>query len=172
MKYLITSLLLSSSFAFSGDLLEQPIEVTPKEVIEGRTFDLWAATRAYAITSYDFKDDQFGGGVRLSYDINPHRVRVRADYVSSFDDFANGSNAAKESRMSLALIYPVEQIPGLQVYTISGAGVSNFANPIKWELVGGFGIEYDINAWHIILEAQYASEEKNSSILIGAGVSF
>lgn len=133
--------------------------------------DLWKATQVYGLINYSFDDDEFGAGIRLTYDINDH-VRVRADYVSDFDNFASGEEFGADTNISLALLYPVEAVPGLELYTITGLGVTDFEHP-DIELIAGVGIEYHIkDAWHTFLEFQHSSDKKENFLRMGIGVSF
>ncbi|MGA0207490.1 MAG: outer membrane beta-barrel protein [Ilumatobacteraceae bacterium] len=143
---------------------------TPPPALEEEV-DMWKATQVYGLINYSFDDDEFGAGIRLAYDINDH-VRVRADYVSDFDNFASGEEFGADTNVSLALLYPVEAVPGLELYTITGLGVTDFENP-DIELIAGVGIEYHIKeAWHSFIEFQHSSDKKENFMRFGIGVSF
>lgn len=161
---LLGSLLFSMPAAAGEPLASK----TPADTITpGRKFDLWSATQAYALISYSFDTEEFGAGVRLAYDVNDH-VRMRADYSS--EDFAT-EDVGADSSLSLAFLYPVDAVPGLELYTITGIGVSDFENPAL-ELIAGVGIEYEIKSWRIFSEYQYNSEDEDSVARLGLGVSF
>jgi opacity protein-like surface antigen len=155
---------LLSSFAFSGEPSVATIEDAPAV---SRKFDLWEATQIYGLISYSFDTEEFGAGFRLAYDINDH-VNIRADYSST--DFTESAFGA-DSSLSLAFLYPVTDIPGLTVYTITGVGVSNFDAPAL-ELIAGVGVEYEIKSWRVFAEYQYNSEDEDSVARLGFGVKF
>jgi hypothetical protein len=163
MKHVILSLLLCSSSS-AGVLLDTAAitEPTPK-----RSFDLWKSTQVYGLISYSFDSEEFGAGIRLAYDVNDH-VRLRADYSS--EDFA-ASQFGADSSLSLAFLYPVDQVPGLEVYTITGIGVSDFENPAL-ELIAGVGVEYEIKSFVVFGEYQYNSEDEDSVARLGIGITF
>ena len=162
MKTILLSLLLCG--AASGGV----VQLDDQAVTEPpRKFNLWEATQVYGLISYSFDTEEFGAGIRLAYDVNDH-VRLRADYSST--DFAADQFGA-DSSLSLAFLYPVNDVPGLTVYTITGVGVSDFENPAL-ELIEGVGVEYEIKAWRIFTEYQYNSEDEDSVARLGIGITF
>lgn len=161
MKTILLSLLLSFT-ASGGVLLDTPAVTEPP-----RKFSLWEATQAYGLISYSFDTEEFGAGIRLAYPVNEH-VRLRADYSST--DFAAAQFGA-DSSLSLAFLYPVEAVPGLQLYTITGVGVSDFENPAL-ELIAGVGVEYEIRYFVVFGEYQYNSEDEDSVARLGFGIKF
>ena len=163
MKTIFFSLLLCCTVASGGVIqLDTPAVTEPS-----RKFDLWKATQAYTLISYSFDTEEFGAGIRLAYGINDH-VRLRADYSSK--DFSSEDFGA-DSSLSLAFLYPVDAVPGLEIYTITGIGVTDFENPAL-EVIAGAGIEYAIKSWRIFSEYQYNSEDQDSVARLGLGVSF
>lgn len=161
MKTILLSLLLSFT-ASGGVLLDTPAVTEPP-----RKFSLWEATQAYGLISYSFDTEEFGAGIRLAYPVSEH-VRLRADYSST--DFAAAQFGA-DSSLSLAFLYPVEAVPGLQLYTITGVGVSDFENPAL-ELIAGVGVEYEIRSFVVFGEYQYNSEDEDSVARFGFGIKF
>jgi hypothetical protein len=63
------------------------------------------------------------------------------------------------------------QVPGLEVYTITGIGVSDFENPAL-ELIAGVGVEYEIKSFVVFGEYQYNSEDEDSVARLGIGITF
>jgi hypothetical protein len=137
------------------------------KVTEGRKFDLWAATQVYGMVSYSLDSEEVGGGIRLAYLLNDH-VRVRADYYAAELDV---DRVAEDTSLSLAFLYPVEAVPALVVYTITGIGVSDFEDPAL-ELIAGLGVEYELELWRMFGEYQYSSEDEDSVLRLGIGMNF
>ena len=162
MKTILLSLLLCS-VSFGGVIqLDTPAITEPP-----RKFNLWEATQVYGLISYSFDTEEFGGGVRLAYDVNDH-VKIRADYSST--DFT-ASQFGADSSLSLAFLYPVDAVPGLHLYTITGVGVSDFESPAL-ELIAGVGVEYEVKSFTVFTEYQYNSEDEDSVARLGVGITF
>ena len=78
---------------------------------------------------------------------------------------------AEDTSLSLAFLYPVEAVPALVVYTITGIGVSDFEDPAL-ELIAGLGVEYELELWRMFGEYQYSSEDEDSVLRLGIGMNF
>lgn len=163
-------LTLCACFMVSGAVAGETAPAPAPPALEEKV-DMWEATQVYGLISYSFESEEFGAGIRLAYNVNDH-VRIRADYVSELDDFADGAQFGADSNLSLAFLYPVEAVEGLELYTITGLGVTDFEQPAL-ELIAGVGAEYHFaEAWHAFAEFQYSSEEQDSVVRVGIGVSF
>jgi hypothetical protein len=119
------------------------------------------------MVSYSLDSEEVGGGIRLAYLLNDH-VRVRADYYAAELDV---DRVAEDTSLSLAFLYPVEAVPALVVYTITGIGVSDFEDPAL-ELIAGLGVEYELELWRLFGEYQYSSEDEDSVLRLGIGMNF
>lgn len=122
---------------------------------------------------YDFSDDTFGSGIRLSYDLD-YNLALRFDYLVEDFNFTADS-FSDTSEITLSMKYDVLKDVPMFPYLIAGGGSAQI-NSFEWEYLIGAGLEYDFdNGFNIFAEFIHIRSESSdfddrNELRIGGGI--
>lgn len=136
------------------------------------TFSFTDAVSVSTFVFYDSSSEDFGAGVRFSYDINDH-VKLRTDYQTSNFTF-DGGEVGSDVSLTLQFEYPLKTPTpyGIVPYVVTGTGIQSFDDPSIDAIIGA-GFEFDLMKDVAgFLEYEFGSKESNNTVRLGISLSF